>query len=913
MDTLFPVLGLLLPAAGWLIAAALVQTEGSRFATATEGLTWGLALAVAALVAVRVWCIAGGASPADVVGVTLSSPPASGDVLRAWGRLLVIPGAAVALGAIVWAPAASSKAIPRVPTSDGADLAGAVAALLLSAVCTLLLVADPEAWAVSLPLDLAASVPALGLIIAASMFAKGHPKEEVASVPEPKPKSVTAFRGAPKPSVSPDPVPVLRAAGLISSTPHHTWEPTSRSASVDPGAQRLWSAVGAAGRPPGALAKVLQLLAKGEFAGVPDVPGYVERHLLAAVVLGVLIEQAGRVFVITREPEAVRRAVAAGIESLGQLPPGALAAGPAELADLETAGRLPAAILFTASDANARGVAYLAGAGSEFARQLSALVISRPDLLHPVPATHFYFTMARLQLQWRDDRRPAALVTAHGTGPILAGVEKALGTSFERVPLRLNLTDRVTIYRGLVPGEHRRESLLAAIRDAIARLSAAGVDASVEDAADFMSAGDLGEDQTRVALDEPGTLRGDVTLIVAAEEELAPIFRMAAHRPPRGTDWGQVIVWWVMPSPIANFLLEGDRMHQQFMGGMLPAPAPLFARDNQYLLDLHLRAALHEGTPEEEKLRRAFGADEVSTLLEREKAVRGGRHAELELATGSVRRSHLLAPARGQGRPDTSRRTITKAEVRVVDGAVGTVLDRVDQLTAATHYYPYRVFAISGRRYQVRSGGGADSASRTITVDPVGNDTEPTRPSLGFAFKLKEWSSRRDSRKEDGFELEAAKAWVLVSEKVDRAMGLHGDSEVGFDRLSTSYSTYMKVVWFRHLGPLDGPLAAGLTHLARLLDDILVLHLRCRDENIEVEAAPRGFGGVDSPGLLVVDRHVGGAGVADALTLDVLVRALRWAQAVMKSCPCDRGCARCSPREVEMLGAKNEAIELLGN
>jgi len=131
--------------------------------------------------------------------------------------------------------------------------------------------------------------------------------------------------------------------------------------------------------------------------------------------------------------------------------------------------------------------------------------------------------------------------------------------------------------------------------------------------------------------------------------------------------------------------------------------------------------------------------------------------------------------------------------------------------------------------------------------------------------------------------------------------------------VSSRYGTEIKVVWLAHLGAVDARWDDGLEHLARVLDDVLGAWLRCRDENIEVVPRRDGFGGIASPALLVVDRHVGGAGVADALSLPTLVRLLRWVRAVMMSCPCDSGCARCTPPEVLHLHAKNEAIGLLGN
>jgi hypothetical protein len=456
--------------------------------------------------------------------------------------------------------------------------------------------------------------------------------------------------------------------------------------------------------------------------------------------------------------------------------------------------------------------------------------------------------------------------------------------------------------------------VVRAIRQAWAVLRESGVSVTLEDSAELLSASDLGRDRTRIELDLPGALRGDCTLMVLADDQLGPVFRVAGHRPPGAQPWGQVIVWWILPGPVANFLLEPGRLAMQLDEGILPAPAPLFARENTHLSRLHLLAALHEGNPEEERLRVAFGARRVTELLEGEQARRVGMHAELEPRTGSILRSHVLAPARGQQRPDTSRRTMTRAEVRVVDGTVGDLLDRVDRLTAKTHYYPHRVFGSRGRRYQVPAGGGFDAGSGTITVEPVGNDLEPTLPDVHFEIDLREWLGERDQRSQGKLIVQAGEARVVVHEVVERALSVVGSSWSRFEQPVTArYGTQIKVVWLRHLGPLDDRWTNGLLHLARMLDDVLIAWLRCRDENIEVVPRLSGFDGIDSPALLVVDRHVGGAGVADALSLPTLVRLLRWVRAVMTSCACDSGCVRCTPPEILHLAAKNEAIGLLGN
>ena len=904
-------LGLMLVLLGWLAASALVGGDraGSRLGTAGRAVPWGLAAAVLVFGLLRLWCLAKGIAPPDLVKAPLGTPPSAPAVLDAVGRLAAVGGLAAFVGTVARGALARGRE-DRGALGGGSawDGVGAGLAALLGVALLVLYGANPTAWGLSVPLDIAAFAPllAVGLVL-------WLPTRR--AVPKPVKRPVIPPPERPRRPRLEDPAEILKRAGLVPAEPDVAFDPRRRDIPVDADAARLWSAVGGDGDPPEALAETLRRVDDQGAVVIPDAPGHTERPLLAAVLLGVLVEQGGRALVVSREPEVLRALVRRGLKALGSWLPGPLVATPPELKAASDAGRLPAALIFTPEVANAEGVPYLAHSdGAEFARQLSVVVLSRPDLLGAVPSSHLYFTMARLRLHGREGGRPAAVVTAHGSSGILASVNKMLGLSASRVPLRLPESGRVRIFRGQVPGgEVSRDAVVKAVKQAWAALKDEDIPVTLEDSAELLSAADLGRDRTRVELDLPGALAGDCTLMVVSDEEIAPVYRIARNSPPREQAWGQVVVWWVMPSPLGNFLLAPGRLAAQDSDDQLPAPTPLFARENSHLQKLHLQAALHEGSPEEVLLRSAFGSENVSTLLDQGQAVRVGRHAELEPGSGTVRRSHVLAPARGQQRPDTSRKTITKAEVRVVDGNVGDLLDRVDLITAQTHYYPHRVFGWRGRRYTVRSGGGFDRKAGRIEVDPVGNEMEPTRPDITFDVELRERTGEWDQRSQGALVIQAGDVRARVHETVTRALSQVGESWSQFDTpVKAAYLTEVKVVWLRHVGTLEDSWQDGLAHVARLLDDVLITHLRCRDENIEVVPRIRGFGGIDSPALLFIDRHVGGAGVAEALSLDSILGMLRWVQAVMKACRCDRGCPRCTPPEVLRLQAKNEAISLLG-
>jgi len=904
-------LGLMLVLLGWGLSGLAVGPDrdgGGRLGTAARALPWGMALAGIGCALGRLYALAKGVDPGAALGVPLSVPPTAPEVVDGFGRLAAALGGALLAGTVGRALSKRGRRErARMGWTSWSDAGGAMLAGLLGAASLVLFAANPVALGTSIPLDLAALTPLVALALAIHLGSRRLTPlpPMLPALPE---ETETPDAG------DPDPVGLLQAEGLLDWRPEHTFAAQS-AGPTESSLRQLWEAAGGRGAPPGALGPTIERVATYGALVIPDVPGHTEEALLAAVLLGALGEQGGRAFVVGRDPVGLRDRVARGFEALACWPPGALVADASELKSAGDHGRLPAAIFATPEVANSVAVPWMAhGDGEEFARQLGCVVLSRPDLLDAVRSAHLYFTLARLRLFGREGGPRAAVVTANGTDEILRAVNTMLGTAASRVPLRLPRTEQVRIHRGLVPGgETSRDAVVRAVRRAWAILEEAGVPVTLEDAAELLSADDLGRDRTRIELDAPGSLRGDCTLMVVADDQVGPVFRVAAHRPPGRQPWGQVVVWWVLPGPVANFLLEPGRLALQAAEGILPAPTPLFARDNGHLSRLHLLAALHEGSPEEELLRRAFGASRVSALIDDAKARRIGDVAEMEAGTGAIRRSSVLAPHKGQQRPDTSRRTMTAAAVRVVDGTVGEELDRVDQLTAATHYYPHRVFGSRGRRYRVPPGGGFDRGSATITVEPVGNDLEPTVPDLVYDVTLREWLGERDQRSDGGLVIQAGDARVVVVEEVSRALSVVGSSWSRFEHpVSARYSTEIKVLWLAHHGRLDDRWEAGLRHVARLLDDVLIAWLRCRDENIDVVPRIDGWGGIESPALLVIDRHVGGAGVADALTLPTLLGMLKWVRAIMVACPCDTGCARCTPPEVLDLSAKNDAIGLLG-
>jgi hypothetical protein len=905
----------------WTICAALARPargEGSRFATGALALVPGILALLVVLAALELVRLAAGHSdPSSLLGIVQPSPGGGRtveDATLAWGLLGGLGTLPFLLGSVIGVlrPALRERG-GRFGGGGSIEAVSAASLALCGFGLGLAYLANPGAVASVLPPELASGATLGCLALALRLTAQLNPYPEQA-VPLAPPQPVV---GAP--TTSPDPVALLRAAELVSDQPQYEFPagggPKSQGSALD----GLWSAVsggGSSGAPDG-LAETLQAIGQDESVLVPDLPGVTEERFLAAALTHAAL--AGRrSLVITERPEALRQQILSALRLLGQWPPGAICASPAQLADLSASSRLPAILLLDPASASNLGVPYLAGPGKAFADALSLVVLSRPDRLAAVPSAHLHFTMARLALHPRAGGAPrAALVTAQGTMGILVCIQAMLGEHTRRVPLSLRARDRVRLFAGRTSGGTSRAAIVQAVREAVRVLRAGGVSVSIEDSADLLNAEDLGPDQRRVDLDIPGTLRADVCLCVVGLRQVSPLYRVAKHREPTGTPHGQIVVEWVAPSPLANFLTAPGRLSELARLRGLPAPMPLSGASNKYLTRLHLTAALHEGNPWETALREAFRTAAVSSLIAREDAVRGGRRARLDTRRGRVERSWTLQPAAELGRPDTARETVTSADVRVVDGAEGSELMRIDKITAATHYYPYRVFGQGGRRFHVPAGGGLDERAGTVTIWPVGEEREPTVPGVGFVLQLREWVGEYDRLDERGISLVRRRASVRVTERVGSAIETQSGRRFSFEPVEATYNTDLLVVQLEHLAGRRADQLQGLPLVAALLDEALLLHFAVEDDKLRVEALPSGFaadaGGSGSPSLAFIDRHIGGIGMADALTPHLLGSLFKWSRSALHSCPCMDGCERCTPGSVLGLRAKQDAIQMMGS
>jgi len=108
--------------------------------------------------------------------------------------------------------------------------------------------------------------------------------------------------------------------------------------------------------------------------------------------------------------------------------------------------------------------------------------------------------------------------------------------------------------------------------------------------------------------------------------------------------------------------------------------------------------------------------------------------------------------------------------------------------------------------------------------------------------------------------------------------------------------------------PTAAPPGPGLGHWAGVVSSLLPSHLAVGIEDCEVTVVGRGLVDGTGFGIAIVDRHVGGLGIAEALDDGTVIDLLRWVRAVLYACPCDVGCARCTPESVLRAGPDKAAV-----
>jgi len=903
----------ILAAIVWLLPAAIGVVVVARGYAGARRWNWARALRAgwgAALLTGGVWALirvfdwlSGAGGPlawTNVKRVVFSdTAPLTDAVLRLGaGAGTLFAGALVAVARL------SPRPRPALPLAGVATGLGLAAAL---AVCGAF-ASGPLAYATALPLDFVGFVPVIAAGMAVGFLRLQEPD---AAADQPKRAATTAALAAPPPPrpaavphppapAGPEPAALAKQAGLIKGNPTFAVAAKPRSnLGADPLADRVWAACGGAGPTPTALIDLADRIGKGAPRGMllGDLAIPTEAAVTDAATLIAALGRAARVLVVCADPRVVHGRLGAALTTLRAFRPGPLCAGDGELRDALAQSKLPVVALLNLGDLGGQVLGARTPGGMSWLTALDLIVLVRVDQLAPIEATHMALTLRRLGLALERERaRPAWVALAQRSAGSIGWLEGAVQLPFEPVALGAS-TAGVRVWA-------RPVARAAALSDISAAQEAlAGVEPTLEDATgELSSPGD-----ERRAVMRPG-YHGRIALALIDDRNLAGRFRARtglAHRVPGAM---HTALWYVPDSPLARFLLRDDALAALEAADELPSPRPLAGLSNRFLAAAHLEAALHEGRSDERALRRAFGDAAVDDLLRaRTDLRRDGRRARWNPDTRTIEPSSILTAPAAAAWPDPRRETVT-ANVVEVRSAHGAVLRRVDRRMAPTRFHPHRVFRARGQLYQV--GGEAMAAgAHQITVGPAPSGAIPTDPDLTVELVQATWLTKPEQHRLGKVTFARGTAAVDVREQVAGAIPRGAaKSSVKFPAVTAEYPTQAAVVLFGAI-----PSRPALRHAARLAAELLPAHLLVEPEDVDLVLYPDGFGGVQRPALALVDRHVGGIGVADALDPRTIHELLRWTWGVLYGCPCMKGCDTCTPPDVLAAGPdKVGALKLLG-
>lgn len=328
----------------------------------------------------------------------------------------------------------------------------------------------------------------------------------------------------------------------------------------------------------------------------------------------------------------------------------------------------------------------------------------------------------------------------------------------------------------------------------------------------------------------------------------------------------------------------------------------------------HLRAALCEAEHTEEALSADFSAALVAETLaelraggEADRLVERARRT-IDPATGEARRERLFRLS-GSLPPDFATRAAGEP-ARVIDRHTGDVLLAVERERALAAAYPGRVLVRQKKRFAVLPPEEQDGLAAGRIACEREERAITTSKIRHMEVELVERRSGDDRRKDEraaptrrvsaprtlgGAPFSLRHLPVRVREEVlgfrrFDPNGLVRDTSLYAEPIACSFTGRAAVLGFpaASFGDVD---AGALHALAHLFRTTLPAFLHHGEEDIEIAwMAQLGGGDAAEPSIAFVDAHPGGAGFADAITLDVLRACVRWSLALTRRCPA--GCTR---------------------
>ena len=776
----------------------------------------------------------------------------------------------------------------RPPALNGPVPFAVVVSLLLAAIVVALpwvmhraMVSHSE-WLI---LEWLAIAPVTGICLAARLHAE---------IPPPPPRIGRAQAAEPA-APTPDVRAAWVAAGVLASDASTLFAVDADAAEVvgapSDRARAAWQAVEAPGRPPGALDALLSPEDPATWL-VGDLPLQTEAALVDAFLADAVGTRGARALAVVPHPEAFARRHRDALTRVHTWTPGHVAVGAAELREALARHRLPSLTFVTPHDLAGDLLELVGRDGRTWARALDWLVLHRPDAGGPMQVTHTAFTLKRWALATAGGPPTSVLATGADTPAVLSLLEALFpGQPTRRCSLRPRDRGRAAVWPASLDRSSTADPWAARAARAATALQ---VSTWLTDPEGHLDA--LAHQDPLLTVDRDLDMPGLASVAQLSAPTLPLAWRMAQNRLP-----GDVLhhaLWDVKASPVTRFLLQPGRMAAFYERRELPVPRPVVGTRNRFLRLAHLRAALDDGHADEASLRRAFGDDVVDYAL-REVERTGAWVARAE--AGRIVRAPILRGPAGVRAPEPDRLTITPQVVQVVDDSTGAEVTRVDARLAATRFHPKRVFAVGGRRYRVPLHA-LDSKRSQLRVVPADPRDPLTRPILRYELGNHETIVDRVARRQQGVDIATSTLRGLVQEQVVGAWVPGSDQREAFAAVSASYDTEIRLIAVQ--GAERG---AALTHLAHLVDALLPLHLCVNHDDVDVIIVDEAVSPGTGPALAVIDRHVGGLGIARTLDDGTIIEVLRWARAMLHACDCQRGCSRCTPERVLVGGGGDKA------
>lgn len=249
--------------------------------------------------------------------------------------------------------------------------------------------------------------------------------------------------------------------------------------------------------------------------------------------------------------------------------------------------------------------------------------------------------------------------------------------------------------------------------------------------------------------------------------------------------------------------------------------------------------------------------------------------------------------------------------MEVVDCRTGEHLFDVEAIRGLSAAYPGRVFVRRGRRYSILSENVQDQLKQQRILcereeRPI--QTMRVRQLKARSVERREKSDKTERPLEERrkgalrnmggkpFALELLPADIeeeLVGFRRFDQRGREIDFSYYSEPISSAFRTRATFLGLpgSSFGELDDATLHALCHLFQTALPFMLLY---REEDLDITSI-RNHGAHGDPAIVFVDMHPGGAGFADAISVEMLKPMIQGMLALLRSCPgrCSEGCENC--------------------